>query len=252
MTGSHIVSVVIFYIGKIKVSIQTETFGAFFAFGRVEVIEVGRRLFIGLLLAILLPAGCASPDRSGAPLAEPAVSGHGAAAAEMADIAGDKGPARTADRAARPMAAPGVEKEAKGESHDKAPSLENEEDPKETVEEWPAQLSGEGEDERLSVRIVAELEADREQYKTAIVFNNKADSALSILYDCGLPISKDGFAPKTGICPAVESMLLKGGGQEALTVTLPADFFHMEERLITVRYREGNVMHELLIGMRGG
>lgn len=216
-------SIVTFYNGKIGVSIDmdSETFGAFFTFGGVEVIEVGERFYIVLLLLFLLAAGCTSPEKIAAPFSESAGGGEGdnlteIANTEIAELTGS----------------------------------ETEEELEEAVEEWPERLAGEGEAELLSVRILAEIEADRQQYNTTMVFSNKSDSALSILYDCGLLLSNDRFAPKAGICPSVESMLLKGGGEETLTVTLPAAFFNTEDRMITVRYRQDNVMHELLIGMR--
>lgn len=130
-----------------------------------------------------------------------------------------------------------------------APQIENETE-ENVVGILPEKFSGAGEDEFLSVRILAEIEADGQGYNTTVIFSNKTKRSLSILYDCGLPLSIDFFEPKTGVCPAVVSMLLKGSREETLAVTLPAAFFHTEKRKIAVRHREDNRMHELFIEMQ--
>jgi len=189
---------------------DVETFGGPFAFGGWEVREVGGKLFAGLLLLILLSTGCASPETSREP--SPAAT----ESAEKADVVSDD------------MVHPGETKDESGHPPASLPEL----------------ISGEGEDDVLSVRLTAELEADQEHYKTSIVFANKTESSLNILYDCGLPVSDDRFAPEDGNCPAVESMYLRGNRKETLTVSLPAAFFQGD---VSVRYRVNNRINELVI-----
>lgn len=210
------------------------------SFGWAGVSKVSRRLFIGLLLVIWLPAGCTSPELIKATSAESTgseISDAIAGTAEIAGIGGSAGPTGFAgkeNRGGDPVMASRVENGAE----------EN------VVGMLPGKFSGEGEDDFLSVRIFAEIEADGRQYQTTVIFRNQTKRSLNILYDCGLPLSIDFFEPKTGVCPAVESMLLKGSRKETLAVTLPAVFFHTEKRTITVRYREDNRMHELFIEMQ--
>lgn len=185
---------------------------------------MARRLWIGLMLAILLPAGCTSSGTIEAPASETPGS---------VDDAGEM------DRKAQ-----FPDGNDPGEAHGDSRG--------DSSERLPGKISGEAEDERLSVRIFGEIEPDRGHYKTSIRFRNKTGEPLDILFDCGLPVSRDRFAPKEGICAAVESMLLKGSGEETLTATLDAAFFDTEEKLVTVRYRDGGQLHELMVGMQSG
>lgn len=198
---------------------------------------MSRRLFIGLLLVVWLPTGCTTPDSIQATSAESTGSETSDANAGTAEIAGMEGSEERAgidNRAVDPGLAPRIEHGAE----------------EQVVGALPEKFSGEGEDENLSVRLFAEIEADGQQYTTTVLFRNKTKSSLDILYDCGLPLSIDFFAPKTGACPGVESMLLKGSRKETLAVVLPAAFFHTEKRTIAVRYREDSRKHELFIEMQ--
>ena len=57
------------------------------------------------------------------------------------------------------------------------------------VEEVPSELKGSIEDEALRVSILAEIDADKINYKTTIEFTNKTGKSLDLLFDCGLLIS---------------------------------------------------------------
>lgn len=123
--------------------------------------------------------------------------------------------------------------------HTQAPfSIENGPLNEPLVKEAPSQLIGFVEDEFLSVSILAQIESDRNDYKTNIEFHNKSDKSLDLIFDCGLLISNEQFASKQEICPAVESMLLKKNKKETETLVLSKDFFEMANNVITVRYRQ--------------
>jgi hypothetical protein len=110
------------------------------------------------------------------------------------------------------------------------------------VEEVPSQLKGSIEDEALRVSILAEIEEDKINYKTNIVFSNKTAKSLDLVFDCGLLISNDKFATNSGeLCLAVESMLLKKNNQETQTIILSTEFFDIDNKIITVRYRQDKI-----------
>jgi hypothetical protein len=116
--------------------------------------------------------------------------------------------------------------------------------------EVPSQLSGSIEDEALRVTIHAEIELDNINYKTNIVFSNKNEKSMDLIYDCGLLISNDNFAQSTGDCLAVESMLLKKNQKETQTIILPKEFFDNDNNLITIRYRHDEIMKCLKIQLK--
>lgn len=73
---------------------------------------------------------------------------------------------------------------------------------------------------------------------------------LSRVADCGLFISNDKFALKTGTCPAVESMLLKKNSDETQSIILPKDFLYTNKKIITVRYRQDHKTKDLDIPLQ--
>jgi hypothetical protein len=118
------------------------------------------------------------------------------------------------------------------------------------VQEVPSQLKGTIEDEALRVSILAEIEADKINYKTNIVFSNKTGRSLDLIVDCGLLISNDKFASSMGEsydCPAVESMLLKKNNKYTTTIILSKEFFGIDNTMVTVRYRQDKLTKDLQI-----
>jgi hypothetical protein len=116
------------------------------------------------------------------------------------------------------------------------------------VEEVPSQLKGYIEDEALRVSILAEIDADEINYKTNIVFSNKTGKSLDLIFDCGLLISNDKFASSMGeSCLAVESMLLKKNNKYTTTIILPNEFFGIDNKMVTVRYRQDKLTKDLQI-----
>lgn len=53
-------------------------------------------------------------------------------------------------------------------------------------EKVPNQLIGGTEDEIIRVSILAEIESDKTKYITKIIFNNKTEKSLELVYDCGI------------------------------------------------------------------
>jgi hypothetical protein len=98
------------------------------------------------------------------------------------------------------------------------------------------------------VSILAEIDADEINYKTNIVFSNKTGKSLDLIFDCGLLISNDKFASRMGeSCLAVESMLLKKNNKYTTTIILPKEFFGIDNKMITVRYRQDKLTKDLEI-----
>jgi hypothetical protein len=130
-------------------------------------------------------------------------------------------------------------------------SIEKRDSDEKIVEGFPNQLKGSNEDEALRVSILAEIDPDKINYKTNIVFSNKTGKSLDLVFDCGLLISNDKLASNTGTCPAVESMLLKKNNKEKQTIILPKEFFDIDSKLITVRYRQDKLMKHLEVQLQG-
>jgi hypothetical protein len=130
------------------------------------------------------------------------------------------------------------------------PPIEKGHSEEQIVEEVPSQLKGSTEDHALRVSILAEIDADKINYKTNIVFSNKTGKSLDLVFDCGLLISNDKFASSTDVCLAVESMLLKKNNKEKQTIILPKDFFDIDRKLITVRYRQDKITKNLEIQLQ--
>jgi hypothetical protein len=130
------------------------------------------------------------------------------------------------------------------------PPIGKEHSEEKIVEVVPSQLKGSIEDEALRVSILAEIDADKINYKTNIVFSNKTGKSLDLVFDCGLLISNDKFASSTGVCLAVESMQLKKNNKEKQTIILPKDFFDIDSKLITVRYRQDKITKNLEIQLQ--
>lgn len=140
-----------------------------------------------------------------------------------------------------------VHAEAAIESFEASIPVEQEQTNEGDVKEAPDQLTGFVENEIMRVSLLAQLESDRTNYKTTIEFHNKSGKSVDLIFDCGLLISNDQFAPKTGDCPAVESMLLKKNGRESVSVSLPRAFFDVADNLITIRYRQDSSPNDLEI-----
>jgi hypothetical protein len=132
------------------------------------------------------------------------------------------------------------------------PPIEKGHSEEQIVEVVPSQLKGSIEDEALRVSIIAEIDADKINYKANIVFSNKTGKSLDLVFDCGLLISNDKFALSTGeICLTVESMLLKKNSKETKTIIIPKEFFDIDSKLITVRYRQEKITKDLEIQLQG-
>lgn len=125
--------------------------------------------------------------------------------------------------------------------------IENEQLEEPLLQDVPSQLKGSVEDEALRVMLSTQLEADQTSYKTDMEFHNKSETSLDLMFDCGLLISNDQFAPDTGDCPAVESMLLKRNKRESRSVTLSGEFFDKSNNVITIRYRQNTATKNLEI-----
>ncbi|BBI32951.1 hypothetical protein [Cohnella abietis] len=122
--------------------------------------------------------------------------------------------------------------------------------PSSVKKELSNQLKGTIEDEFLRVNINAEIDADKLNYKTYIEFSNKSEKSLHLVYDCGLLISNKSLTLTSNECLAVESMLLQKNKKETQTATLPKDFFDVDNKSITVSYRQDNITKELEIQMK--
>jgi uncharacterized protein YcfL len=113
-----------------------------------------------------------------------------------------------------------------------------------TAPETPTGLSGSAENEALSVSIHAIMKPDTNQYKAEIVFKNKTDKEVSLLYDCGSLIASDTFRAKRDACLAVESMGLEG--EHKVTYDLPEAFLRRDS-VIKIKYRQDKAAGELNI-----
>lgn len=176
-------------------------------------------IMLGLVMAVIALAGCSEAKELDYP-----------AEAEVYE----QTPATPEAAAEAVLATPPTEEEYSEESIDK---------------EEPVPLKGAAEDEVLSVSVVVEPDS-KGNYSTKIVFRNKAENSVDLLYDCGMLINRNQSVPDEGVCIAVESELLKKNQQTTAAYTLPGEFFDAANGMITVRYRQGQTRKQLDIQLQ--
>lgn len=107
-------------------------------------------------------------------------------------------------------------------------------------------IAGEAEDENLKVIVEGTLNDEKSGYITNVSFQNKTNTPIDLIYDCGLLLTSTEAEGSDRNCVSVESMLLKRKSKEEMEITLNTGLVNNEAEVF-VRYRKDKQMNKVYI-----